>query len=134
MKLAEKLEYLQTTNMSIWLETRAKVFEELSDKQQFMCICGRLPSSLHERSCTKFNNKVTSENCQATKTLVANRKSLKENYMPEPLEVLWSLAPVEIKLELSLNVIVEVLKMSEGIRAEITLDDGEYEIVLNKLD
>ena len=54
--------------------------------------------------------------------------------MPEPLEVLWSLAPVEIKLELSLNVIVtEVLKMSEGRRAEITLDDGEYEIVLNKL-
>lgn len=34
--------------------------------------------------------------------------------MPEPLEVLWSLAPAEIKLELSLNVIVEVLKMSEG--------------------
>ena len=32
------------------------------------------------------------------------------------------------------NVIVEVLKMSEGRRAEITLDDGEYEIVLNKLD
>lgn len=54
--------------------------------------------------------------------------------MPEPLEVLWSLASVEIKLELSLNLIVEVLKMSEGRRAEITLDDGEYEIVLNKLD
>lgn len=54
--------------------------------------------------------------------------------MPEPLEVLWSLAPAEIKLELSLNVIVEVLKMSEGRRAEITLDDGEYEIVLNKLE
>ena len=27
MKLAEKLEYLQTTNMSIWLETRTKVFD-----------------------------------------------------------------------------------------------------------
>lgn len=54
--------------------------------------------------------------------------------MPEPLEVLWTLAPVEIKLELSLNVIVEVLKMSEGRRAEITLDDGRYEIKLNKLD
>ena len=50
------------------------------------------------------------------------------------LEVLWSLAPVEIKLELSLNLIVEVLKMSEGRHAEITLDDGKYEIVLNKLD
>lgn len=54
--------------------------------------------------------------------------------MPEPLEVLWSLAPVEIKLELSLNFIVEVLKMSEGRRAEIVLDDGRYEIKLNKLE
>lgn len=35
MKLAEKLEYLQTNHMSMWLTTRAKVFEELSDKQQF---------------------------------------------------------------------------------------------------
>lgn len=75
MKLAEKLEYLQTTNMSIWLETRAKVFEELSDKQQFMCICGRLPSSLHERSCTKFNNKVTSETVKRLKRLLPIAKS-----------------------------------------------------------
>nr|DAS92348.1 MAG TPA: hypothetical protein [Bacteriophage sp.] len=75
MKLAEKLEYLQTTNMSMWLETRAKVFEELSDKQQFMCICGRLPSSLHERSCTKFNNKVTSETVKRLKHLLPIAKS-----------------------------------------------------------
>jgi hypothetical protein len=75
MKLAEKLEYLQTTNMSIWLETRAKVFEELSDKQQFMCICGRLPSSLHERSCTKFNNKVTSETVKRLKHLLPIAKA-----------------------------------------------------------
>lgn len=75
MKLAEKLEYLQTTNMSIWLETRTKVFEELSDKQQFMCICGRLPSSLHERSCTKFNNKVTSETVKRLKRLLPIAKS-----------------------------------------------------------
>lgn len=54
--------------------------------------------------------------------------------MPEPLEVLWNLAPAEIKLELSLNVIVEILKISDGRRAEITLDDGKYEIKLNKLD
>lgn len=75
MKLAEKLEYLQTNRMSMWLETRAKVFEELSDKQQFMCICGRLPSGLHERSCTKFNNKVTSETVKRLKHLLPIAKS-----------------------------------------------------------
>lgn len=51
-----------------------------------------------------------------------------------PIEVMWAQAPEEIKLELSLNVIVEILKISDGRRAEITLDDGKYEIVLNKLD
>lgn len=75
MKLAEKLEYLQTNHMPVWLKTRAKVFEELPDKQQFMCICGRLPSSLHERSCTKFNNKVTSETVKRLKRLLPIAKS-----------------------------------------------------------
>ena len=54
--------------------------------------------------------------------------------MPEPLEVLWSLAPAEIKLELALSLIVEILKISDGGRAEVTLDDGRYEIKLNQLD
>lgn len=51
-----------------------------------------------------------------------------------PIEVMWAQAPEDIKVNLALSLIVEVLKMSEGRRAEITLDDGEYEIVLNKLD
>lgn len=37
--------------------------------------------------------------------------------MPEPLDVLWSLAPIEAKLELSLNLIVEVLKAGKDYGA-----------------
>lgn len=44
------------------------------------------------------------------------------------------LAPSDIKVNLALSLIVEILKISDGGRAEITLDDGKYEIVLNKLD
>lgn len=51
-----------------------------------------------------------------------------------PLEALWNVAPTRIRLELALSLIVEILKIAEGRRAEITLDDGRYEIVLNKLD
>ena len=51
-----------------------------------------------------------------------------------PIEVMWAQAPEEIKVNLALSLIVEILKISEGRRAEITLDDGKYEIVLNKLD
>lgn len=54
--------------------------------------------------------------------------------MPEPLDVLWSLAPIETKLELSLNLIVEILKVAEAQRIQVTLDDGKYEITLNKLE
>nr|DAW68568.1 MAG TPA: hypothetical protein [Caudoviricetes sp.] len=54
--------------------------------------------------------------------------------MPEPLDVLWSLAPIEAKLELSLNLIVEVLKAAEAQRIQVTLDDGKYEITLNRLE
>lgn len=51
-----------------------------------------------------------------------------------PLEALWNVAPTGIKLELSLNLIVEILKVAEAQRIQVTLDDGKYEITLNKLD
>ena len=51
-----------------------------------------------------------------------------------PMEVMWAQAPSDIKINLSLGLIVEILKISDDGRAEVTLDDGKYEIVLNKLD
>ena len=55
--------------------------------------------------------------------------------MPEPLEVLWSLAPAELKLQLSLSLVADILKAIENHRVTINLDDGnKYEIVMNKLE
>lgn len=51
-----------------------------------------------------------------------------------PIEVMWAQAPSDIKVNLALSLIVEILKISDGRRAEIVLDDGRYEIKLNKLD
>lgn len=51
-----------------------------------------------------------------------------------PIEVLWAQAPSDIKVDLALSLIVEILEISENHRMEVTLDDGKYEIVLNKLD
>lgn len=51
----------------------------------------------------------------------------------EPLDILWHLAPNEIKLELALNLITKILKVADGNRIKVTLDDGDYEIVMNKL-
>lgn len=52
----------------------------------------------------------------------------------EPLDILWHLAPNEIKLELALNLITKILKVADGNRIEVALDDGDYEIVMNKLE
>lgn len=51
-----------------------------------------------------------------------------------PIEVMWVQAPSDIKINLSLSLMVEILKISENHRMEVTFDDGKYEIVLNKLD
>lgn len=51
----------------------------------------------------------------------------------EPIDILWGLAPGEVKLELTLNPITEMLKVADGHRIKITLDDGDYEIILNKM-
>ena len=61
MKRSEKLAYLKDNHLDIFLKTRQKVFNELSDKQTMLCCCGRLATGLHERNCTKFNNKVDGE-------------------------------------------------------------------------
>lgn len=52
----------------------------------------------------------------------------------EPIDILWHLAPNEIKLELALNLITEILKVADGNQIKVTLDDGDYEIVMNKLE
>ena len=52
----------------------------------------------------------------------------------EPIDILWGLAPGEVKLELALNLITEILKVAGGHQIKITLDDGDYEIVMNKLE
>lgn len=51
-----------------------------------------------------------------------------------PIEVMWAQAPSDIKLELALNLIAEILKVADGHQIKITLDDGDYEIVMNKLE
>ena len=61
MKRSEKLAYLKDNHLDIFLKTRQKVFNELSNKQTMFCCCGKLATGLHERNCTKFNNKVDAE-------------------------------------------------------------------------
>lgn len=61
MLKSEKLSILKEKHFSLFMRTRAQVFNELSDNQTLFCCCGRLATGLHETHCRKFNDKVTSQ-------------------------------------------------------------------------
>ena len=61
MKKHEILAYLKEVNLGLFVKTRQMVFDELSDQQTMFCCCGKLATGLHEKNCTKFNNKVDAE-------------------------------------------------------------------------
>lgn len=61
MLKSEKLSILKEKHFSLFMRTRAQVFNELSDNQTLFCCCGRLATGLHESHCRKFNDKVTSQ-------------------------------------------------------------------------
>lgn len=61
MKKWEILAYLKDVDLDLFIMTRNKVKEELSNGQTMFCCCGRLATGLHESHCKKFNDKVDAE-------------------------------------------------------------------------
>lgn len=72
----EKLSYLKDTDFSLFVTTRQIVFDELSDQQTMFCCCGKLATGLHERNCTKFNNKVDAETIKRLSYLLSKGKEI----------------------------------------------------------
>ena len=52
----------------------------------------------------------------------------------ETLDIMWTLAPPEKKIILATDFVVKVLQVAEGTHMIVNLDDGRYELVLNKLE
>lgn len=73
MKKHEKLAYLKDAYFGLFVKTRQMVFDELSDQQTMFCCCGRLATGLHERNCTKFNNKVDAETINRLSNLLPKK-------------------------------------------------------------
>lgn len=70
MKAEEKIKTLQDNHFGEWLKTRQKVDDELSEKQTMFCLCGKLATGLHERTCRKFNQLVNKETMKRLEHLV----------------------------------------------------------------
>ena len=78
MKKHEKLAYLKDANFGLFVKTRQMVFDELSDQQTMFCCCGKFATGLHERNCTKFNNKVDEETIKRLSCLLPKGKGASE--------------------------------------------------------
>jgi len=72
MKTKDKLIYLQDNHFGEWLKTRQEVSNDISDRQSVFCVCGRLATGLHESSCRKLQNKITSETVKKLSHLIEN--------------------------------------------------------------
>jgi hypothetical protein len=77
MKKWEKLAYLKDNHFGLFLTTRQQAFNDLSDQQTMFCCCGRLATGLHEKSCTKFNNKVDTETINRLSNLLPKKRGSK---------------------------------------------------------
>jgi len=70
MKLFEKVGYLQKEHWSEWFDAMQKTRQELSEKNETFCVCGRLATGLHESHCRKLSKKVVSETVKKLKHLI----------------------------------------------------------------
>ena len=74
MKKDENWHIMKDAHFGLFVKTRQIVFDELSDQQTMFCCCGRLATGLHERNCTKFNNKVDGETIKRLSHLLPKKE------------------------------------------------------------
>lgn len=79
MKKNEKLAYLKAYHFSVFIETREKVYNELSEQQTMFCCCGKLATGIHESNCKKFNEKVNAETISRLGYLLQTKRKDIEN-------------------------------------------------------
>lgn len=70
MKESEKIRIIVDNNYREWSLMRKQMDEEFSKRQAMFCVCGKLATGLHERSCNKFNKRVTTETVKRLKHLL----------------------------------------------------------------
>lgn len=74
MKKWEKLAFLKDVDFDIFMMTRKRVKEELSEGQSMFCCCGKLATGLHEAHCKKFNDKVDAEVIKRLQHLIPSKQ------------------------------------------------------------
>lgn len=71
MKMQEKVEYLFENHYQEFVNVRMLADKEVSDEHPMWCVCKRLCTGMHERSCSRFRNKVNSRTVSKLKHLLS---------------------------------------------------------------
>lgn len=74
MNKQDKLVYLQQEHWSEWYDTRKEADQFVSDQHPMWCVCKRLCTGMHERSCSRFRAKVDSETIKRLKHLLPSKE------------------------------------------------------------
>lgn len=61
MTQSDRIAKVQNENPVKWSLTYNRVFDEMSERQQLFCCCGKLATGLHESRCRKFQDRVRKE-------------------------------------------------------------------------
>jgi hypothetical protein len=73
MKIAEKIAYLMENHPKEWREAHTTADTLVSSQCAMWCVCGKLCTGLHERTCARFKNKVNSEAAKQLKHLLPRK-------------------------------------------------------------
>ena len=72
MNYKEKLKYLKQNHYDIYRSERNKIEEQEIDNLDILCLCGRLATGLHLRSCSKFQTLVSKKTVNNLQHLIDN--------------------------------------------------------------
>lgn len=77
MKLLDKSLWLAANHYEEWKKAHKEADDEVSKDCSMFCICGRLCTGLHERTCRRFRTKVDSVAVKKLKHLLPTREAKK---------------------------------------------------------
>lgn len=70
MKMQEKVDYLFENHYQEFVNVRMLTDQEVSGEHPMRCVCKRLCTGMHERSCSRFRTKVNNRAVKKLKHLL----------------------------------------------------------------
>ena len=71
------MQRLKVLHLQEWMTAWNDAFDELSRAHSIFCVCGKVASGLHERSCSAFRKKVDDAAIKRLEYLIESKSKIK---------------------------------------------------------